>query len=126
MGGAEERWSARAKTEIVLRLLKGFTDTSDLTIWRSAVYRFHALLGQSWRDRRVFLMGDAVHQTPPFLGQGMCSGLRDAANLAWKLRDVITGPDGLLYVLLQNPTGAGTGRPYRFSSSRKSRSAGPV
>ncbi len=75
----------------VLKLLKGFTDTSDLTIWRSAVYRFHALLGQGWRDRRVLLMGDAVHQTPPFLGQGLCAGIRDAANLAWKLALVMRG-----------------------------------
>lgn len=75
----------------VLKLLKGFTDTSDLTIWRSAVYRFHALLGQSWRDRRVLLMGDAVHQTPPFLGQGLCAGIRDAFNLAWKLALVLRG-----------------------------------
>lgn len=75
----------------VIRLLKGFTDTSDLTIWRSAVYRFHALLGDRWRDRRVLLMGDAVHQTPPFLGQGLCAGIRDAANLAWKLALVLRG-----------------------------------
>ncbi|WP_298271724.1 bifunctional 3-(3-hydroxy-phenyl)propionate/3-hydroxycinnamic acid hydroxylase [uncultured Bradyrhizobium sp.] len=75
----------------VVRLLKGFTDISDLTIWRSAVYRFHALLGQRWRDRRVLLMGDAVHQTPPFLGQGLCAGIRDAVNLAWKLRLVLRG-----------------------------------
>ncbi|MEZ5820586.1 MAG: bifunctional 3-(3-hydroxy-phenyl)propionate/3-hydroxycinnamic acid hydroxylase [Xanthobacteraceae bacterium] len=84
--------------DAVSRLLEGFTDTSDLTIWRSAVYRFHALLGQSWRDRRIFLMGDAVHQTPPFLGQGLCAGIRDAANLAWKLALVLRGDagDGLL------------------------------
>jgi 3-(3-hydroxy-phenyl)propionate hydroxylase len=75
----------------VVKLLKGFTDISDLTIWRSAVYRFHALLGQRWRDRRVLLMGDAVHQTPPFLGQGLCAGIRDAANLAWKLKLVLRG-----------------------------------
>ncbi|MGF6306401.1 3-(3-hydroxy-phenyl)propionate hydroxylase [Bradyrhizobium sp. i1.8.4] len=75
----------------VVKLLKGFTDISDLTIWRSAVYRFHALLGQRWRDRRVLLMGDAVHQTPPFLGQGLCAGIRDAVNLAWKLRMVLRG-----------------------------------
>ena len=82
----------------VMRLLEGFTDTSDLTIWRSAVYRFHALLGERWRDRRVLLMGDAVHQTPPFLGQGLCAGIRDAANLAWKLALVLRGDagDGLL------------------------------
>ncbi|MBR1229907.1 MULTISPECIES: bifunctional 3-(3-hydroxy-phenyl)propionate/3-hydroxycinnamic acid hydroxylase [unclassified Bradyrhizobium] len=78
----------------VLKLLKGFTDTSDLTIWRSAVYRFHALLGQGWRDRRVLLMGDTVHQTPPFLGQGLCAGIRDAANLAWKLALVMRGHAG--------------------------------
>ncbi|WP_338831013.1 bifunctional 3-(3-hydroxy-phenyl)propionate/3-hydroxycinnamic acid hydroxylase [Bradyrhizobium sp. 27S5] len=75
----------------VVKLLKGFTDISDLTIWRSAVYRFHALLGERWRDRRVLLMGDAVHQTPPFLGQGLCAGIRDAVNLAWKLRLVLRG-----------------------------------
>ena len=78
----------------VAKLLEGFTDTSDLTIWRSAVYRFHALLGESWRDRRVFLMGDAVHQTPPFLGQGLCAGIRDASNLAWKLALVLRGSAG--------------------------------
>jgi 3-(3-hydroxy-phenyl)propionate hydroxylase len=81
-------------TDNVVKLLKGFTDMSDLTIWRSAVYRFHALLGESWRDRRVFLMGDAVHQTPPFLGQGLCAGIRDASNLAWKLAHVLRGIAG--------------------------------
>jgi 3-(3-hydroxy-phenyl)propionate hydroxylase len=78
----------------VLKLLEGFTDTSDLTVWRSAIYRFHALLGQRWRDRRVLLMGDAVHQTPPFLGQGLCAGIRDASNLAWKLAFVLRGDAG--------------------------------
>ncbi|MGY2808887.1 FAD-dependent monooxygenase [Bradyrhizobium sp. USDA 4506] len=78
----------------VVKLLKRFTDISDLTIWRSAVYRFHALLGRRWRDRRVLLMGDAVHQTPPFLGQGLCAGIRDAVNLAWKLRLVLRGDAG--------------------------------
>jgi 3-(3-hydroxy-phenyl)propionate hydroxylase len=42
----------------------------------------------------VFLMGDAVHQTPPFLGQGLCAGIRDAANLAWKLEFVLRGKAG--------------------------------
>jgi len=82
---------AAGAPDSIIRLLKGFTDISDLTIWRSAVYRFHALLGERWRDRRVLLMGDAVHQTPPFLGQGLCAGIRDAANLAWKLALVLRG-----------------------------------
>ena len=55
----------------------------------SAEYTFRAQLADRWRDRRVFLLGDAAHLTPPFIGQGMGAGLRDAANLAWKLAGVL-------------------------------------
>jgi len=72
----------------VVKQLSRFVDPSAIDVWRAAVYRFHALLAERWRDRRVFLLGDACHQTPPFLGQGMCAGIRDAANLAWKLAAV--------------------------------------
>ena len=58
-------------------------------IVRAATYRFHGLVALRWQVGNVFLAGDAAHQTPPFFGQGMCHGLRDVANLAWKMAAVV-------------------------------------
>jgi hypothetical protein len=58
---------------------------------RSAVYQFHAATAERWRQGRILLAGDAAHQTPPFLGQGMNAGMRDVVNLAWKLGLVKSG-----------------------------------
>ena len=65
---------------------------------RHAVYTFNARYVEQWRVGRVLLAGDAAHQMPPFAGQGLCAGVRDAANLAWKLDLVLDGraPDALL------------------------------
>lgn len=66
-------------------------DPDDVEIVRAAVYRFRALLADRWRVGNVFLLGDAAHQTPPFYGQGMCHGIRDAAQLMWRLSMVLRG-----------------------------------
>ena len=61
---------------------------------RVAIYTFRARVAEKWRAGRIFLAGDAAHQAPPLFGQGLCAGMRDVANLTWKLRLVIRGLAG--------------------------------
>lgn len=79
------------RPEQVWKLLARWLTPEDATLWRAASYRFHALVAERWRDGRVFIAGDAAHQQPPFIGQGMCQGVRDVANLIWKLARVLEG-----------------------------------
>ncbi|MFC4022044.1 bifunctional 3-(3-hydroxy-phenyl)propionate/3-hydroxycinnamic acid hydroxylase [Micromonospora sp. GCM10011542] len=77
----------------------GTHPAAGLEVVRVAEYTFRARVADRWRDRRVFLLGDAAHLTPPFIGQGLGAGLRDAMNLAWKLAGVLDGtlPETVLH-----------------------------
>jgi 3-(3-hydroxy-phenyl)propionate hydroxylase len=107
VGGARRRWeimlmpgddpAAMTEPSRIWALLAPWLAPHEATLERAAVYTFHSVVAQGWRRGPFLLAGDACHQTPPFLGQGMCAGLRDAANLAWKLDLVLAGrADGSL------------------------------
>ena len=87
----DEDAQAFAQPAKVWELLSRWIAPNEAEIERAAVYTFHSAIAKQWRKRRLLLAGDSAHQTPPFLGQGMCAGIRDAANLAWKLRDILLG-----------------------------------
>ncbi|MFG1178640.1 bifunctional 3-(3-hydroxy-phenyl)propionate/3-hydroxycinnamic acid hydroxylase MhpA [Xanthobacter versatilis] len=95
---AEEDSRAMVHPQKVWALLAPWLAPDEAELERAAVYTFHSAVARLWRSGRLLLAGDAAHQTPPFMGQGMCSGIRDVANLAWKLEAVVKGRagDGLL------------------------------
>jgi 3-(3-hydroxy-phenyl)propionate hydroxylase len=83
---------AMTEPEVVWRLLSRWVKPGQATLERAAAYVFHSLVARRWQAGRVLLAGDAAHQTPPFLGQGLCAAMRDVANLAWKLVAAVRHP----------------------------------
>ena len=77
--------------ERVWTFLEPWLRRDQAEILRAVVYRFHATIADTFQRGRIFLAGDAAHQTPPFMGQGLCTGVRDAENLVWKLAAVREG-----------------------------------
>ncbi len=102
--GDRRRWELRLRDgdpdefskKLVWKRLSRWITPADAELERSAVYVFRSQIAESWRRGRCLLAGDAAHQMPPFMGQGMCAGVRDAANLAWKLAAVVRGADSNL------------------------------
>lgn len=80
----------RPSFELIRRLLAPYREITPQQVERAVNYKFHGLVADRWQIGRCFLLGDAAHMMPPFAGQGLNSGIRDAANLAWKIADVLT------------------------------------
>ena len=73
------------KDKTLWNFLSQWISEEDAKIERRTVYKFQSAIAKKWKKGRLFLVGDAAHLTPPFMGQGMCAGIRDASNLAWKI-----------------------------------------
>lgn len=77
------------KDEWIWDKIKEWVTPETAKLERAAMYTFHSVVASKWNKGRLALAGDAAHQTPPFMGQGMAAGVKDAANLAWKLELII-------------------------------------
>jgi 3-(3-hydroxy-phenyl)propionate hydroxylase len=101
VGGNRRRWEIMlmpgddagtiSEPANVWSLLARWITPQDGELERATLYTFHSVIARGWRKGRMMLAGDSCHQTPPFLGQGMCAGIRDGLNLAWKLAAVVKG-----------------------------------
>lgn len=85
---------ARPDFALIERLISPYRPIRPEHVERCTAYTFNAVVADRWRDGRCFLLGDAAHMMPPFAGQGLNSGIRDAANLAWKIAGVWHGQLG--------------------------------
>ena len=99
LGSKRKRWELRlnpddnpgeiCKPEFIWPLLERWISPAEAELERATVYTFHSIISEQWRNGRLLIAGDAAHQMPPFMGQGMGAGIRDAVNLGWKLLAVL-------------------------------------
>ncbi len=93
--GRRRRWEFAIKKDLndkmvlsenyIWNFLKPWIKKSEAILERKTIYTFKSAIARKWRKGRIFIAGDAAHLMPPFMGQGMCAGIRDASNLAWKI-----------------------------------------
>tara|TARA_Y100000590_G_C15670190_1_gene995971 strand:+ start:404 stop:1858 length:1455 start_codon:yes stop_codon:yes gene_type:complete len=93
--GKRRRWEFAIKNNLsekkvlsekyIWNFLKPWLKKNEAYIERKTIYTFESAISRKWRKKRIFISGDAAHLMPPFMGQGMCAGIRDASNLAWKI-----------------------------------------
>ena len=95
--GINRRWEFQLKINenmpddaVIKSWVSKYIALDKIEITRIAKYAHNALVAEQWHNNRIFLAGDAAHMMPPSAGQGLCSGVRDAINLAWKLETVLT------------------------------------
>ena len=86
----EDNLNEIQKEEVFFPFIAKYLKNRKFTFTRKAIYTFHSTSVNKWKKNNVFLVGDAAHQMPPFMGQGMNSGMRDVENLLWKLSGVIS------------------------------------
>ncbi len=90
----EEKPEAMTQPASIWARLARWVTPQDAVLERAANYTFRSVINRKWRQDRILIAGDAGHMTPPFMGQGLCAGIRDASNLAWKLTRVLNGHAG--------------------------------
>lgn len=85
----DEDLTAATEPDVAWSRVRRWLTPDNAALLRAAVYTHRALVARNWRDGRLLVAGDAAHQTPPFLGQGLCAGMRDASALAWRLGAIL-------------------------------------
>jgi len=99
--GKRRRWEFAIKNNLnekkvlsdkyIWNFLKPWVKKTEAYLERKTIYTFESAISRKWKKGRIFIAGDAAHLMPPFMGQGMCAGIRDVSNLAWKISKCLRG-----------------------------------
>ncbi|WTL60278.1 bifunctional 3-(3-hydroxy-phenyl)propionate/3-hydroxycinnamic acid hydroxylase [Nocardia sp. NBC_01499] len=85
----ENETAADFTDDKVWELLSPWGGPDDFIVLQHPIFPFREVMADTWQAGNCFIIGDAAHVMWPFAGQGMCSGIRDAATLVWRLDMVL-------------------------------------